>query len=99
MNLTENPSPGELVGLLFKQDDKAGHPSIWVGYDGQVHIDRFSSGFDIHNPAIKFRLETCTKGNEYGGPVAASDEIWVKRVYTALLENWESGETGYVDVF
>ncbi len=99
MNLTAKPSLTELASLLRKEDDNAGHHSIWVGYDGQVHIDQFSSGFDIHNPAIKFRLETCTKGNQYVGPVAAGDEIWVKRVYSALTENWESGETGYVDVF
>lgn len=48
---------------------------------------------------IQFRLETMMAGNDYVGPKAARDDLWIDRVYTGLLTNFERGVKGYVDVF
>ncbi|MFP5234753.1 MAG: hypothetical protein ACLGSD_02535 [Acidobacteriota bacterium] len=105
MNLKSDPTPQQLMNLLAKQDDNAGHHVIWVGHDGEVHIDLLPrrlnpAGFSAENRSrIKFRLETCDRGNGYVGPSAATDSAWVDQLYGALLRLWEEDYEGYCDAF
>lgn len=105
MNLTRNPTRKELQALLAACDDTAAHHVAWVGYDGAVHIDPLPEdltpvGFaELNKAAIKFRLETCERGNGYVGPNAAQDEKWVDRLFAALQDFWTKHAEGYQDVF
>jgi hypothetical protein len=81
-------------------DDDAGHHIIWVARNGEVHIDRLpeqmtSAQFATKNKeVIKFRLETCDRGNGYTGLSAADDKQWVEMLFNGLISNWDNGATG-----
>jgi hypothetical protein len=94
-----NLSESKIAAMIALRNDNQCSHSLWVDHEGEVHLDPFTRDFSIHNPAIKFRLETFNQGNGYVGFAASQDPAWVKRLFVALKENWEEGETGYVDVF
>ena len=39
MNHKQNPTKEELIALLLPLNDEAASHVIWVGLDGEVHID------------------------------------------------------------
>ena len=40
MNLAQNPTRDELNDLFAACDDNAAHHILWVGHNGEVHLDR-----------------------------------------------------------
>ena len=100
MNLAGNPKMTELQQLLMKQDDKSAHHIVWVDFQGEVHITALSSDetpamFETQNKNIKFRLETCVRGNGYVGPAAAKDLHWVEQLFEDLNDLWREDFKGY----
>ena len=96
MNLTKNPTAEELSKLLGSVDDNAGHHVLWVDHAGEVHVD-LEQEFDDNNPQLRFRYETYLSGNEYVGEKAVADRDYVEWLLGQLVEDWNTGETGYVD--
>lgn len=94
-----------LKQMMAAIDDEKGHHILWVSKAGDVHITRLPGvlspvGWFMQNQdRVLFRLETFSCGNGYMGPTAAVDEKWVKRLYKALLKNWETPRGTYVDFF
>jgi hypothetical protein len=104
MNLADHPSRANLKVLLALADDEEGSHMIWVSETGEVHIevlpDYFAPAAYVKElPGFRFRLETLHKGNGWTGPVAASDDNWVDRLYASLTQHWKTGTQGYVDEF
>lgn len=105
MNMNKNPTRDELKQLLSGADDEAAHHMVWVGFDGEVHIDPIPHHlspvgyYESMKDVMKFRLETCQQGNRYVGDAAAADRTWVDQLFGALEKNWTSGFTGYQDLF
>lgn len=48
---------------------------------------------------ILFRLESNGAGNGYVGQNGAQDEMWVKRIYDTIKENWRNPTMTYIDIF
>jgi hypothetical protein len=105
MNLKQNPTKEQLRALIANQVDSAGHHMIWVSVDGDVFVDTVPQGLTPIGYAksldgkIQFRLETLVARNDYVGPKAAKDEVWIDRLFAGLLSNYERGVEGYVDTF
>jgi hypothetical protein len=105
MNMNSNPTSDQLKSLLAAADDNAAHHMLWVGFDGEVHLDRVPEDrspvgyYEDRKAEMKTRLETFQSGNDYVGEKAAEDKAWVSRLFNALTKDWESGATGYNDVF
>jgi hypothetical protein len=43
MNLNDSPTIEQLTELLASVDDNSADHVLWVGVDGEVHIERFTS--------------------------------------------------------
>jgi len=105
MNLNNNPNFGELQAILRALDDDGGPHIVWVGFDGEVHIDPLPKGLllvgyhETIRKQSKFRLETLDRGNEYVGQKAAGDKNWVERLLGGLNRLWRDNATGYCDSF
>ncbi len=105
MNMNNNPTRAELKQLLGAADDGAAHHMLWVGFDGEVHVDPIPSHlspvgyYKSMEDVMKIRLETFQQGNEYVGPTAEADTNWVNRVFVSLEKDWASGFSGYQDLF
>lgn len=102
MNLTKAPTRQQLRALMFAVDDGSDHHVVWVGHDGEVHIEamqgRTPASWEEQNEArIRFRLESYQRGNGYLGPDAAKDDQWVGRVFEQLTKAWADGRTEMVD--
>jgi hypothetical protein len=103
MNLAENPTEAELRLLMRLANDDAAHHMLWVGNDGEVHIDPLPENVspvayaETKQSEMRFRFETLDRGNSYVGYEASQDEQWVSRLYRALTRSWASGVHGYSD--
>lgn len=101
MNLNSNPDIEELKKIISLCDDNSTHHIIWVSKGGDVNVTPLPeehSPVTWHNEnvsTIKFRLETCSRGQGYVGEEASQDVRWMGEVYKDLTENWAKGTTGY----
>ncbi len=100
MNLANGPTKDPLRQLLVSCDDDAGDHIIWVDWAGNVHIDTAGdltpSGWeDANKDRMKFRTETCSRGNKYLGEEAADSDSWVDSLFEWLTRCWETGTRGY----
>jgi hypothetical protein len=105
MTSTLNASRSVLANLLSHCDDNAADHVLWVGHDGQVHLDALSRGVTansfaaLNEPDIKFRLDTFQRGEGYVGSAASKDQIWVNRLFVALDRLWTNDTNGLVKTF
>lgn len=85
------------VGMLLasREDDKE-HSQLCVTKDGFAYL-RDSSKED--RDSLLFRVETWVAGNGYVGPEAAADEVWRKKVFKLLQDNWPKPAGTYIDVY
>ncbi|ABB24681.1 hypothetical protein [Pelodictyon luteolum] len=102
MNLNVFSSLAELQELFAVCNDNAGHHILWVDLQGEVRLDKVPDdlspiGFKRACPDMKMRMVTFQKGNDYVGENAARDESFMRSVYDALLNNWETAK-GYEGV-
>jgi hypothetical protein len=103
MNLANNPTREELAAMMTVCDDAEASHIIWVEHNGIVHIDPLpddisANGFQRrHEKAMRFCLETCSRGNGYVGEEAAKDDRSVDEKFCLLVEHWKENTTGYVD--
>jgi hypothetical protein len=103
MNLAENPTEAQLRLLMRLANDDAAPHMIWVGNDGEVHIDPLPQNIspvgyvERKESEMRFRFETFDRGHGYVGREASEDEQWVSRLYRALTRSWASGVHGYSD--
>lgn len=97
MNLNQNPRIEELVSLLSSVNDNTSNHTMWVGVDGEVHLEAVDARSLADSPKVQFRYETCIKGNGYVGAKSVKDASYVKREYDALVKNWADKEKGYID--
>jgi hypothetical protein len=107
MNLNASPTKEQLQQLLTQHDDRAGDHVLWVDDRGDVHISQIhgnltATAFERSHPDLRLRCETFHKGNEYVGPAAADDEVWVSRLFESLLSQWpkanSKGVAEYVEL-
>ncbi len=75
---------------------------VWVGKDGEVHIealgkDRSPVALQERRPEMKFRLEAFRQGGGYVGKTAARDEEHVQDLFDDLVKHWADGRTGPID--
>lgn len=102
MNLNNSPTIEQLRDLIAAADDNECSHQIWVGKNGEVHLqkstdlrwnDRQMDRIDYE----QFRLETFDQGNGYVGKSAAKDEKWISDLFRGLQMAWQKNATGYVD--
>jgi len=105
MTSTLNASRSVLASVLSQCDDNAADHVLWVGHDGQVHLDALPRGVTansfaaLNEPDIKFRLDTFQRGDGYVGPAASKDQIWINRLFVALDRLWANDTKGLVKTF
>lgn len=106
MNLNSNPTLDQIKALVAACDDDAGHHCMWVGSDGEVHIDLAPDGplaLEEATPSMKLRFETFCEGNGYVGVAAAADDQHVRSLFNALVHQWPSARdrnvVSYCDYF
>jgi hypothetical protein len=101
MNLNESLTREGVGALLSSADDDAAHHVLWVGNDGEVHLDPVPedltpAGWERQmDDVIRFRHESFQRGNGYVGDAAAADSSWVEQLYEWLTTNWTEGRRGY----
>lgn len=63
MNMNQNPTTKQLAALLASVDDWADHHKLWVGVDGQVHLDsgRRWNEWNPHNISFGGRAATLSE--------------------------------------
>lgn len=89
--------------MVQMSDDEAAHHMLWVGRDGEVHIDPLPHGeipavyAKQHEPEMKFRYETLQRGNDNVGEHAAQDDGYVGMLFNQLTRSWASGASGYIE--
>jgi len=80
--------------LLSNANDNIRH-QLRVTWSGDVYISTITGSEDIQD--IKFRWESWDANNNYVGPFAASNSIYVEGLYRELLDCWSQGAEGYID--
>lgn len=100
MNLAANPTRDGLIGLVAQcNGDK--HHILWVGNDGEVHIDPLTRKqtpaefAEEKRSEIKFRLETFDRDDALLGPVGVENNEWIDRLLRVLVDFWRSDAKGY----
>jgi hypothetical protein len=100
VNLADSPTRDQLATLVTQCNGDA-HHILWVGIDGEVHIDPLPrkitpAGFaEQKKLEVRFRLETFDKSDGHLGPVAAEDSVWMNRLYSILIGLWKANVRGY----
>ncbi len=93
----------DLIVLIEKCDDSAGHHILWVDFQGNVFIDLLAekeTPIEFENKMngkLKFRYETYGRGNGYVGKKASEDLFSMNILFKDLLKDWEDNRTGYID--
>lgn len=105
MTATLNASRTVLANLLSECDDNAADHVLWVGHDGQVHLDALPQGVSANSFAalneadIKFRLDAFQRGDGYVGRASSKDQIWINRLFVAIDRLWADDTSGLVKKF
>jgi len=96
IDLKEGVTIEEVEKLIALGDDST-HSQIRVTRDGLAYLSKKvgSRGAD----QVLFRLRTFAAGNDYVGPDAAKDALWIKRIYRALKKNWPTPYNSFIDIF
>lgn len=102
MNMNSNPTIAQLAALMAVCNDEDHNHIIWVREDGEVFIEAQGEehgGWDAWEESreMRFRCETCIRGNDYVGPVAANDQKYLKSELGWLIGHWNAGTKGYAD--
>jgi hypothetical protein len=96
--LLGSDSDEERLGeLLAAADDYSAHHVIWVDSEGNVVLTAAPAAQLGHG--LKFRFRLFARGNGYVGEGAASDEHWVRSLFTCIERHWKRGTTGLIDDF
>jgi len=104
VNLANNPNINDLKKLLAACDDAAANHVIWVDFGGKVHVTPVPAGLTpvgfeaAKKGEMKFRLETCGRGNDYVGEKAAASEKWTNELFKGLVRLWAEDYRGYCDM-
>jgi hypothetical protein len=102
MTSTLQVSKRALSGLVGQCDDSAADHLLWVSCEGTVHLDVLARGItaagfaELNAPELKFYLDPFRRGEGYVGPAAATDTIWINRLFLALERLWAADTTGFV---
>ncbi len=103
MNLESSPKCDELRQLLLKGDDRSGNHVLWVDSSASVHLSSLPFGvspveFSRSQKTMKLRIETFSSGHGLVGPSAADDDVWVNRLFSAIVRCWPHAKSAS-DVF
>jgi hypothetical protein len=105
------PSLNALRTLLASGDPESGNHILWIDDKGKVYLTRLRRGmtpvgFQHENPQMIIRFETFSFGVGAVGPRAANDDVWVNKLFSALLKAWEMAlgrsddqDALYVDIY
>ncbi|MBL6449060.1 hypothetical protein JMN32_22300 [Fulvivirga sp. 29W222] len=87
----------ENIKTLVASEDDTVNTQFRVTEDGILLLSRVTGNRNLDG--IKFCLETNARGNGYVGKTAAQDDVWVRRVYKAIKDNWPDPVVPYIDNF
>lgn len=86
------------VRTLIASGDPTVHNQLRVTGDGIAFLSTQAvGGKDVQG--LCFRLETWAAGSGYVGIAAATDDIWVQQIYTALRTHWPAPKSDYIDLY
>lgn len=94
-------APGEftiekLKQLIASEDDSV-NTQFRVTDEGILFLSKIVGNRELDG--IRFRFETNGMLNGYVGKKASENEIWVKRIFDAVNENWPNPYSTYIDNF
>jgi hypothetical protein len=104
VNLSKSPTREQMRDLIGSADDNAANHVLWVGFDGDVHLDALEAdespiAFEERRRGeMKFRGETMCMRNDYAGAAAAASQAYVDNTLAWLVRSWKKGATGLVDL-
>jgi uncharacterized LabA/DUF88 family protein len=81
---------------MFANADDRKNNQLRVYQSGDVFISHEYVGAE-NLSCLQFRWETYDAYNGYVGPIAASDDEYMKEEYEALKKDWNTGRKGYID--
>ena len=73
-----------------------------MDHDGNVNINRVPeylnpAAWETYKPTMKFCYQCFLRGTEFVGPKASKDREWIRRLYNALIRDWKTDATGFVE--
>ena len=77
----------EKVKSLIASGDNQHDYQIRINKSEIVYLSRDVGADNLMN--VLLRLETCDAGNNYVGPLAAANDVYVKVIYTELVTRWK----------
>jgi hypothetical protein len=86
------------VRQLIASGEDAVHNQLRVTSQGVAYLSTEAVG-GAAIEGLCFRFETWSAWSGCVGKVAACDEVWVRQIYTALLEHWSNPGQDYIDVY
>lgn len=89
-------SEEDFCDMIANGNDRYEH-QIRVDWSGSVYLSQVTGLTNIEG--VKFRWESFNAGNGYAGPLSASDDAYMHKLFLALKKNWEEGARGYIDDF
>src|SRR5262245_2111273 len=87
---------GMLASLIRACDDEAGSHILWIDKFGDVHMSLLPAHLgpigwaEQMGDVVALRYETFHKGNQYVGPIEASDGDYMSRLLDELKQGWAS---------
>lgn len=82
--------------MLANANDCISH-QLRVDWSGDIYISTITGAEEIDD--VKFRWESWDAGNGYVGPLAASDNDYVRKSVASLKKCWEDEIRGYCDYY
>ncbi len=97
MNLNNQPTIDQLARLFAAQKDSLDSHILWVGEEGEVHMDSLGTctqerEFDEQHPHMRARLKMYRKGQGYVGKKAAADKQFLGQVLDTLSSEWGNAQ-------
>lgn len=83
------------VKLLIASKDDSVPRQLRVSKKGIAFLSDEIGNINISDLICRF--ETWDAGNGYTGLSAASDEVWVQKVFNMLTKAWPEPESSYID--
>ncbi|MFA4918670.1 MAG: NYN domain-containing protein [Thermodesulfovibrionales bacterium] len=81
--------------LFCEADDRVSN-QVRGSYDGYVYVSKKTGAEELYD--VKFRWETFRAYNGYVGPMAASDQDYVKEELKEIQLAWKRDAKGYIDL-